>query len=105
MGAHEPATFLYLGQPGESALKSDRASSRSKTLRAKKNLRSKYDDGLIGGPATAVSPNRKVRVFDNNSYAIVKRSLKSSPKMVNMIQEVYDSGRPVNVKDIIKKRK
>ena len=54
------------------------------------------------GPSSQVSSAKK-RAFDTNCYNIMKRDLKSSPKMVAMIHEVYDSARIH--KDVVKKRK
>ena len=37
-----------------------------------------------------LTPKRN-RFFDNNSYSIIKQTLKKSPKMANYIREVYDA--------------
>jgi len=98
-GPPEPATFLYLGQPGEGALKSERSvRSRKQTLKLRKATKSKVEDVMI----TQITPVKKP-AFNNNSYAIIKKEIKSSPKMANLINEVYDTGKMH--KDLQKKRK
>ena len=44
------------------------------------------------GPATPIRAKHR-KVFDNNSYSIIKKELNKSPKMANYIQEVYDANK------------
>ena len=83
-----PSTILYLGmnKGDPTALLSD----RSNTLRS---YRKKSKDGSSTIPSIkdVLTPTKRSRVFDNNSYSIIKQTLKKSPKMSNYIKEVYDA--------------